>query len=159
MPPLTPNKIKEITLDLKLTGGGHLRIPAETFKITIDLISVPLPKIFNKCIEMSYIPDLFKITRVVSIFKSNDSLLLNNYRPIPLLSVFSKIFQKHLCKHNSNYLMQKKILCERKCGFINGLSTDISVAKSLKHVHDGIDANKFGICVFLDFHKAFCMVN
>ena len=39
------------------------------------------------------------------------------------------------------------------------LSTDISVAKLLKHVHDGLDANKFGICVFLDLRKAFDMVN
>ena len=108
---------------------------------------------------MSSFPDLFKITRVVPMFKSNDPLLLNNYRPLSLLSVFSKIFEKHLCEHISKYLTHKKILCEQQCGFINGLSTDISIAKLLKHVHDGLDANKFGICEFLDLRKAFDMVN
>ena len=55
--------------------------------------------------------------------------------------------------------MQKKISCEQQCGFVNGLSTDIFVAKLLKHIHDGLDANKFGICVFIDLRKAFDMVN
>ena len=159
LPPMTPSDIKEITLGLKLTGGGHLEIPAKMFKIIIDLISEPLSSIFNKCIEISYFPDIFKIARVVPIFKSNDPLLLNNYRPISLLSVFSKIFEKHLCKHISNYLMHKKILCEQQCGFINGLSTDISIAKLLKYVHEGLEENKYGICVFLDLRKAFDMVN
>ena len=159
LPPLTPNAIKEITLGLKLTGGGHLEIPAKMFKIVLDLIAVPLCDIFNKCIEISYFPDLFKIARVVPIFKCNDPLLLNNYRPISLLSVFSKIFEKHLCKHMSNYLTQKKILCEQQCGFISGLSTDISIAKLLKHVHEGLDTRKYGICVFLDLRKAFDLVN
>ena len=44
--PLTPCEIKAASLRLKLTGGSHLEIPAKMFKIIIDLISVPLPKIF-----------------------------------------------------------------------------------------------------------------
>ena len=71
------------------------------FKIILDLISVPLSNIFNKCIEMSYFPDLVKTARIVSIFKSNDPLLPNKYRPMSLLSVFSKLFEKYLCKQIS----------------------------------------------------------
>ena len=70
--PLTPSEIKEITLGLKLTGGGHLEIPTKMFKIIIDLFSVPLSHIFNKCIEMCYFPDLSKNARIVPIFKSNE---------------------------------------------------------------------------------------
>ena len=47
LPPLTPSENKEITLGLKLTCGGHQEIPANMFKIIIDLNSVPLSKIFN----------------------------------------------------------------------------------------------------------------
>ena len=64
-----------------------------------------------------------------------------------------------MCKHNSNYLTREKILSEQPCGFINELSTDISVSKLLKHVHDGLDASKFGICGFQDLRKAFDKVN
>ena len=126
--PLTPSKIKEITLGLKLARGYHLEFPAKIIEIIIDSIPPLLSNTFNKCIEISYFPALFKITRVVPIFISNDPLLLKNYQPIYLLSVFSKIFEKNLCKHISNYLAHKKILCEQQCGFIIGLSTDISIA-------------------------------
>ena len=64
-----------------------------------------------------------------------------------------------MCKHISNHLTHKKILCEQQCGFMNGLSTDISVAKLPKYVHDGLDANEFVICIFLDLRKAFGMIN
>ena len=64
-----------------------------------------------------------------------------------------------MCKRISNYLIQKKILGEQQGDFINGVSMDISVAKLLRHVHDGLDASKFGICVFVDLRKAFDMVN
>ena len=159
LPPLTPSDVKEITLGLKLTGGGHLEIPVKMIKTLIDLIAMPLSNIFNKCIEISYFPDLFKIARVVPVFKSNDPLSVNNYRPISLLSVFSKIFEKHLCKHLSDYLARKKILCEQQCGFISGLSTNISIAKLLKNVYEGLEDNKYGMCVFLDLRKAFDMVD
>ena len=59
----------------------------------------------------------------------------------------------------SNYLTHKKILCEQQCDFISGLLTDISIAKLLKHVHEGLDTSKYGICVFLDLRKAFDLVN
>ena len=76
---------------------------------------------------MSFLPDLFKIARVIPIFKFNGPLLLNNYRPISLISGFSKIFGKknHLCKQVSYYFRQKKTLCEQQSSFINGSSTDI----------------------------------
>ena len=64
-----------------------------------------------------------------------------------------------MCKHIRNYLTHKKYLCEQQSGFISGLSTDISVVKILKYVHDGLDANKFGISIFLDLLKAFVKVN
>ena len=92
---------------------------------------------------MSYFPDVLKSARFVAIFKSNDRLILNNYLTVSLPSLFIKIFDKHLCKHFSNCPTQKKILCEQQRGSMNGLSTEISVAKLLKHVHDGLDANKF----------------
>ena len=55
--------------------------------------------------------------------------------------------------------MSISFIRKQQCGFINGLSTDISVAKLLKHNHDGLDANKFRICDFKDFRKAFETVN
>ena len=64
-----------------------------------------------------------------------------------------------MCERISNYLTHKKILCEQQCGFINGLLSDMSVSKLLKQVHNGFDANKFGVCDFLELRKATDVVN
>ena len=104
--------------------------------------------IFTSCMEQSYFLDVLKIGHVVPIFKSKEPLMLNIYRPISLLSVFSKNFEKHICKHSENHLTTNDFICEQQCEFMNGLSTDISVTKLLKHANKGVDSNKYGICVF-----------
>ena len=58
-----------------------------------------------------------------------------------------------MCEYILNCLTHKKIL---PMGY---LSSDSPVAKLTKHVNDGLDANKFRFCVFLDLRKAFYMVN
>ena len=45
------------------------------------------------------------------------------------------------------------MLCDQQSCVINLLLTDIFVAKLLKHVHEGLGANKFGICDFIDLRK------
>ena len=63
LPRITPSEIIELTLGLKLSGDCYLEIHAKMFKIIIDFISLHLSNIFNKYVEMSYFPDLFKIER------------------------------------------------------------------------------------------------
>ena len=66
------------------------------------------------------------------------------------LTAFSRNFKKHMCKHSRIYLFQNTNICEQQCGFMNGLSTDISRVKNFKHIYEGVNVNKFDVCVFLD---------
>ena len=61
---------------------------------SIGIISEPLTHIINLSIQSGIIPDRMKIARAIPIFKSGDSSLLTNYRPVSVLPVFSKLLGK-----------------------------------------------------------------
>ena len=67
-------------------------------------ISKPLLHIFSKSLSNGDIPHQLKISKIIPLFKSGDRSLLDNYRPIALLSSFSKILEKIVCNRLSKYL-------------------------------------------------------
>jgi Notch-like protein len=71
-------------------------------KVLYQLIT-PLENIFTQSLASGIVPDKLKIDKIISIFKSGDPTYINNYRPISLLSSFSKILEKivqtRLIKH------------------------------------------------------------
>ncbi|ELU18189.1 hypothetical protein CAPTEDRAFT_71158, partial [Capitella teleta] len=54
----------------------------------------PVSKLINRSFSDGSFPDLMKISKTIAIFKKNDKHLMDNYRPISLLSSFSKVFEK-----------------------------------------------------------------
>ena len=60
------------------------------FKDSIDSITGPLTHNINLSVSSGNVADLMKIARVVPLFKSGDHRLFQNYRPIPILPIFSK---------------------------------------------------------------------
>lgn len=63
-------------------------------KRTIDCIINPLTFIFNLSIHSGVFPEKMKVAKVVPLFKNGDVHHFNNYRPVSLLSQFSKILEK-----------------------------------------------------------------
>jgi len=54
-----------------------------------------LADIFNHCVQNGVFPDKLKLAKVIPVFKSGAKGIAFNYRPISILSHFSKIFEKH----------------------------------------------------------------
>ena len=72
--------------------------------IVINNIIKPLTYICNKSFQEGSFPDNIKISKVIPILKSGDNSILSNYRPISLLSQFSKILKKLIERRLSCFL-------------------------------------------------------
>ena len=74
-------------------------------KEAIDSISEPLCKLFNKSLHQGKFPTQWKYANVIPIYKSKETFLPSNYRPVSLLSIISKVFERCVFKCLNNYLM------------------------------------------------------
>ena len=91
--PVTPLEVKDIIDALNPSKSvGPNSIPIKLLKIVGCSISPLLALLINHSFQSGIYPDTFKIAKVISLFKKGNPELPSNYRPISLLSIFSKIF-------------------------------------------------------------------
>lgn len=83
---------------------GHDGLPGYFVKMIAELICQPLTFILNSSTKTCIFPDEMKIAKVVPIFKNGDREHVSNYRPISLLPIFSKIFEKIICRNLTEHL-------------------------------------------------------
>ena len=142
-----------------LTVIGPEGIPLKFIKLTNVIITPELVEIFNKCIVNGVYPNSLKIGQIIPIHKSGPKNLCNNYRPISLLSPFSKIFEKCIYDQLYCYLQEFKLLSPNQFGFTKGRSTAHAVRQLCDEFVDNLDNGKITSAVFLDLSKAFDTVN
>ena len=78
-----------------------------------------LASVFNKCVEKTYSPNYLKTAKVIPIFKSGEKDNPQNYRPLSLLPVIGKVFEKLIYARINCFLVQHNILSERQFAFRN----------------------------------------
>jgi hypothetical protein len=134
-------------------------ISTSLIKTIASEISVPLAHIFNLSLTTGVFPSRLKTSRIVPIFKTGDSELCDNYRPISLLSSLSKILEKMVSIQLVNHLDQNKLLYDNQFGFQRGKSTEHNLIKAVNYIGESINSGKFCIGVFFDLKKAFDVVS
>lgn len=100
-----------------------------------------------------------KHATVIPIHKRGSKDDVNNYRPISLLSVFSKIFEKLMKFFLMNYLDKNKIINPGQFGFRKGLNTFHALQNFSKGIYTTLDSQNSMLSIFIDFTKAFDTVN
>ena len=136
---------------------GHDDISIRMIKICDKSLIKPLMLIFKKSIRSSYYPDIWKKSNVIPVHKKNDKRLVNNYRPISLLPVFGKIFEKIIFNTIYNYLSKENLLNPNQSGF---RPSDFCMNQLLAITHEIFEAFDCNPSlevrsVFLDISKAF----
>ena len=104
-------------------------------------------------------PEKLKFSLIKPIYKSGDKSSPSNYRPISLLPVFSKIFEKVIYQRLIDHLNNNAILNEHQYGFRNNVSTESASFVLLNEILTALNNKQMVGGIFCDLHKAFDCIN
>ena len=134
-------------------------IPVNLIKLVQNHIAKPLTTLINLSFSTGYYPKALKYAKVIPIFKAKAKNEVSNYRPISLLPLFNKIFEKLMYSRLIGFLNKNKVLYTHQFGFQKNKSTSLAILDVCIKLVESIEKREFSCCIFLDFAKAFDTVN
>ena len=137
------------------TSTGHDNLSMKLLKRIAPHITDPLRLIINQSLATGIFPANLKVAKVLPLFKKGDEKLLDNYRPISLLPVLSKVFEKVVYNQVYEYFTLHKLFYKSQYGFRKGHSTELACLELLDRVFEQLDEGKLPIAIFIDLSKAF----
>ena len=132
---------------------------ANFLKIIKKSISNYLSYCFNRMICLGVYPNVLKKAIVYPIFKKGDPNKMENYRPISTLSNINKIFEYIIDSQIRQYLTLNNILSDRQFGFVKNSSPISAIFTLLNDIHLSFNSKSILVALFLDFRKAFDLLN
>lgn len=138
---------------------GIDEVPIYLIKKCKSEISPLISKMLNISFEETEFPPFLKQSLVIPIYKKDDPLAIENYRPISLLSTISKIIEKIVINRIDNFLNKFKILRREQHGFRAEHSTETAVTEFVQHVYDLLDRKEYVLGFFFDLSRAFDCLN
>ena len=136
---------------------GYDNLSIKVIKVCEESITIPLKILFDESLKCGVFPEIWKKANVVPVNKIEDKTLVKNYRPISLLPIFSKIFERVIFNSIFNYFISNKLFTTSQSGF---LPEDSCIAQLLSIIHEiqtAFDENPVADVrgIFLDISKAF----
>jgi len=132
-------------------------ISARMLMIADASVVLPLKIIYSNILNSSIYPDQWKLANVTPIHKKGSKQLVSNYRPISLLPICGKIFEKLIFNSLYTYLTHHKLITHNQSGFKSGDSTTNQLLFLVNEIHEAFENPKSleVRAVFLDISKAF----
>ena len=125
----------------------------------LALKCVPLSRLINVCLEAGHFPDFMKVARVTPVFKADDPTRFGNYRPISVLSVFSKVFERAIQGRILSFLGKSGRILSSQYGFRRAHSTDMAILDMVENIRAAWEKGESCLGIFVDFKKAFDTVD
>ena len=160
IPLLTPEQVLGIIKKIpsnKATGNDEISV--KLLKEIAPVFINPLCKLMNISITTNAFPTKWKVAKVTPLHKDGPRNDRNNYRPISVLSVFSKIQEKHVARSFINFLRDNKLLYKYQSAFRGNHSTETALIRLTDQILFNMDNDEITALVFLDFRKAFDVIN
>ena len=85
----------------KATGKDGISV--KILKIAKPIVSKPITMLINKTIENASFPNKLKEAQIVPLHKKNSQLEVGNYRPVSILPVVSKFFERAVYEQLAHY--------------------------------------------------------
>ena len=153
--PTSETEIKSIIRELMEGASGRDGILPEHIECVSDLIAHPLTLMANLFLEQGVFPAELRFAVVTPIYKAKDPMFLNNYRPISLSSVFSKILERLRYNRLLKFINKQDFFNPFQFGFRNKHSTFMALIILLENLVKALDSGNCVVGIFLDFQKAF----
>ena len=149
---------KEIKLLSNKKAGTFMNIPTKQLKRSVDIISQPLMEIWNDdIIRNKKFPTKLKLADLTPIFKKLENILAENYRPVSILPVVSKVFERLMQKQVNNFI--EKHLSPYLCGYRKGYNSQYALLVMIEKWKMSVDNNGFAGGILMDLSKAFDTIN
>ena len=141
----------------KATGTDQLSI--KLVKLAAPLITHAMTVMFNKSIALGTFPCEWKISKVTPVYKSGVREVMNNYRPISVISIVAKAVEKLVYNQLYEYFMNIDMLTTSQHSFRPNHSTVSAMLEIANKWFQNIDIGQLNGVVFLDLKKAFDTVD
>ena len=120
----------------------------------MPFIISPLTYLSNKSISKGSFPTRLKYSQITPIYKKGNNTQLNNYRPISVLTSFSKIFEKLIYTRLNMHIISNKILANEQYGFRSNTS-ERAIYQLTNKILTALDNKEWVGGIFCDLSKAF----
>jgi hypothetical protein len=163
MPPRTSNSmfISECTetevsdIISNLDSNKSSDYPIKLIKNASAVLCPVLVNHYNHLVKIGSFPDELKIGKITPIYKKENEELLENYRPVSMLPIFGKIFEKIIYSRLYSFFVSQGILHDKQFGFRSGHSTGHALNYSVHHIKEALKNHEHILGVFIDLSKAF----
>ncbi|MCG7879038.1 MAG: reverse transcriptase family protein [Candidatus Thiodiazotropha endolucinida] len=160
IPEISIEKITKFLTNIDTTKAtGCDFIGPRLLKMSAPFIADSIAYICNQSITKSQFPDAWKEAKVTPLQKSGPKDDINNYRPISILPVISKVLEKHIHDSLMNFLTEYQLLQKTQSGFRPNHSCETALVGMICRWLESINQGSLIGAVMVDFKKAFDLVD
>lgn len=157
--PLNPIDVIKIINSLNNTNAtGYDEVTTKIIKLSAKIIATPLSYLINLSFEEGVFPYRLKQSIIKPLFKKGNCTDVGNYRPITLIPIFSKIFEKAMHDKINSFVTKFNLIVENQFGFRKNSSTTLACFYLVKQITEALNSKQSTLSIFLDISKAFDFV-
>ena len=160
IPPISNEYVSKFLSNIDINKStGTDKIGPRLLKLAAPYITDEIMFICNHSISNSVFPSKWKEAKVAPLHKNGSHEEVNNYRPISILPVLSKVLEKHVHASLSDFLHEHSLLHKTQSGFRAKHSCETALVNMVDSWLDAIDNGQMIGVVLVDFKKAFDLVD
>jgi len=129
------------------------------FNMNQDFFTYAITFFINKSLQEADYPSVFKVSKIIPVFKKGDKFNIESYRPISINSLCSKVFERVVYNQTTEYLAKFDLLSPHQFGFRARFNTESAFICLISELSNGIYLKNIVAAVFLDLTKAFDTLN